>query len=143
MPMRDPLHPFGGLVAITLTFLFALCATPQLRTMNQENLFPDEERIPPHNYTDTSKAAAAKAMHKQPRQRDRVLKAVAESGDRGLTQDEASVQLDMLRSSVCSVFNQLEGKDKRRPDLHLIYGSDDRRDTRYGCPATVYKVLPR
>lgn len=86
---------------------------------------------PPHNGTDTSKAAAEKAKPKAKTVRQQLFELIAAAGPQGMTADEVGSSTGRPAQSVSARLKELQ-------ELGLIKDSGRRRDTRYGRAARVY-----
>lgn len=94
--------------------------------------------MPPHNHVDTSIASAQKLAPRVSAQRLRVLRFIANSSD-GATCDEVEIALGLTHQSASSRLWELEGNGNRE---RFVFKSDDKRTTRHGNKARVYRVVP-
>jgi hypothetical protein len=92
--------------------------------------------VPPYSDNDTSREAALAKIPTAAVNRRTVYALLRSS--HGLTSDEIQLALGWPSQSVSPRLWELEG-NKGHP--RLIYKSDDRRPTRYGLPARVYRVI--
>ena len=110
-------------------------------TARQPSLL-DAQLAPAHNGTPTSVAAAVAATPKVSPQKRAILDLFEERWGNELwaerlnhfgdwTQDEASIELGLPRSTICARFNELERDG-------LIKKTEETRRTRYGRSAAVY-----
>jgi len=95
--------------------------------------------MPPHNGIDTSEAAANAVAGKAEAIRQQVYKLVVERGS--LTSDEIQALTGLDGNTVRPRLWELEGNPITSGRQRLVYKSDDKRMTRSGKPARVYKAL--
>lgn len=95
-------------------------------TNTQPTLFHDMIH-PPHNRSDTSKAAAERIAPEAPTMRAKVLNCIRGAGDRGITRQEIADALPMRIQTVCGRVGELldsgevyEVTDKRRDGRKIL-----------------------
>lgn len=100
------------------------------------------EGMPPSNGVDTSQEAAESIAPSAASIRARVYQLIVESG--GMTCDEIEVVTGLTHVTTSPRLWELEGHGKQTdgtPRPKLIYKSDDKRPTRSGRMARVYRAV--
>ncbi len=93
-----------------------------------------QDRFLPYSKDGTSKEAASTATAKAEQQRNRVLAFISIRGSS--TCDEVEVGLGLPHQSASARINELHRS------MGVIEVTDERRPTRTGCMADVYRVVP-
>lgn len=95
--------------------------------------------LPPHSHVDTSEAAANAIAGKAEALRTQIYQLIVERG--GLTSDEIQAITGTDGNTVRPRLWELEGNPLASGRQRLIYKSDDKRMTRSGKLARVYKSV--
>jgi len=111
------------------------------------SLFAVPERLPPHNGTKTSRAAARdKQVAGAAVDRGRILLALADAGSRGLTREEIgqilSMPGDTVRPRVWEMMLRPEVWARCDADAPLICEHGDQRATSRGKAAAIVRLTP-
>lgn len=99
------------------------------------------EGMPPSNGVDTSQEAAESIAPSAAAIRTRIYQMLLA---KPMTCDEIEVALDLRHQTAAARLWELEGNGKQsdgQPRLKLVYKTDDRRKTRSGRSARVYRAV--
>ena len=87
--------------------------------------------FPPHNYTETSKHAAAMLAARYPQRVQRIVAVVKTCGNYGATRDELERATGILNQALCALLNSAA-------ELDLLIVTNARRLSRHHMPQQVY-----